>query len=117
MMHRLTNVVCLAMLIGCLALFTVLHTNGGATAASAADRITPATDSIKGRVVCGGAPIARSTVTLWEASAGTPKQLDQTSSSDDGRFEVRGKGAHSDGVLYLVAAGGVPKASKAGTDK
>ena len=36
--------------------------------------------------------------------------------SDDGRFEVRAKGAHSDGVLYLVAAGGVPKASKAGGD-
>ena len=75
-----------------------------------------AADSIKGLVVCGGAPIAKSTVTLWEASAGAPKQLDQTKSSDDGRFEVRVKGAHDDGVLYLVAAGGVPKASKTGSD-
>ena len=64
----------------------------------------------------GGAPIAKSTVTLWEASAGAPRQLDQTKSGDDGRFEVRAKGAQGDGVLYLVAAGGVPKASKAGSD-
>ena len=75
-----------------------------------------AADSIKGQVLGGGAPIAKSTVTLWEASADAPKQLDQTKSSDDGRFEVRAKGAHSDGVLYLVANGGVPKASKASGD-
>ena len=75
-----------------------------------------AADSIRGLVVCGGAPIAKSTVTLWEASADAPKQLDQTKSSDNGRFEVSVNGAHGDGVLYLVAAGGVPKASKAGSD-
>jgi hypothetical protein len=75
-----------------------------------------AVDSIKGQVLAGGMPIAKSTVTLWEASAAAPKQLDQTKSRDDGRFEVRIKGAHGDGVLYLVAAGGVPKASKAGSD-
>ncbi len=75
-----------------------------------------AADSIKGVVVCGAAPIAKSTVTLWEAGAGAPKQLDQTKSSDDGRFEVRVKGAHDNAVLYLVAAGGVSKASKTGSD-
>ena len=57
-----------------------------------------APDSIKGLVVCGGAPIAKSTVTLWEASADAPNQLDQTKSSDDGRFEVRVKGAHGEGL-------------------
>jgi hypothetical protein len=72
-------------------------------------------DSIKGLVDLGGAPIARSTVTLWEATAGAPKRIDQTKSSDDGRFEVRVKGAQG-GALYLVAAGGVPKAGKAGSD-
>src|SRR5271165_1311932 len=71
---------------------------------------------IKGQVLGGGAPIAKSTVTLWEASAGAPKQLGQTKTNDDGRFEVRAKGAHSDAVLYLVATGGVAKASKAGGD-
>ena len=75
-----------------------------------------AADSIKGQVLGGAAPIAKSTVTLWEASAGAPKQLDQAKTNDDGRFEVRAKGAHSDGVLYLVANGGIPKASKAGSD-
>ncbi len=75
-----------------------------------------ASDSIKGQVLGGGAPIAKSTVTLWEASAGAPKQLAQTKTNDDGRFEVRTKGMHSDAILYLVANGGVPKASKAGGD-
>ncbi len=71
-----------------------------------------AAGSIKGLVALGGAPIAKSTVTLWEASADAPKQLDQTKSGDDGRFEVNSKAARADGVLYLVAAGGAPKASK-----
>jgi hypothetical protein len=75
-----------------------------------------AADSIKGQVLGGGAPIAKSTVTLWEASAGPPKQLGQTKSNDDGRFEVHAKGAHGDAILYLVASGGVPKASKASGD-
>jgi len=75
-----------------------------------------AADGIHGQVLGGGAPIAKSTVTLWEASAVAPKQLAQIKTNDDGRFEVRTKGAHSDAILYLVANGGVPKASKAGTD-
>jgi hypothetical protein len=75
-----------------------------------------AADSIKGQVLGGGAPIAKSTVTVWEASAAAPKQLGQTKTNDDGRFEVRAKGASKDGILYLVATGGVPKASKASGD-
>jgi hypothetical protein len=75
-----------------------------------------AADSIKGQVLSGNAPIAKSTVTLWEASADAPKQLDQTKTNDDGRFEVRAKGAHSGAMLYLVANGGVPKASQASGD-
>ena len=71
-----------------------------------------AADTIKGQVLGGGAPIAKSTVTLWEASAAAPKQIAQVKTSDDGRFEVRIKGAHGDAVLYLVASGGEPKASK-----
>jgi hypothetical protein len=75
-----------------------------------------AADSIKGQVLGGNAPIAKLTVTLWEANADAPKQLDQTKTNDDGRFEVRAKGAHSDAMLYLVANGGVPKASQASGD-
>jgi len=51
----------------------------------------PAADSIRGQVLGGGGPIAKSTVTLWEASADVPKQLAQTKTNDDGRFEVRTK--------------------------
>jgi hypothetical protein len=72
--------------------------------------------SIKGQVQGGGAPIAKSTVTLWEASADAPKQLAQTKSDDDGRFEVRAQGAHNDSLLYLVATGGVPKVGKTDGD-
>ena len=75
-----------------------------------------AADSIKGQVLGGGAPIAKSTVTLWEATADAPRQLGQTKTNDDGRFEVRAKGGHGDAILYLVANGGVPKASKASGD-
>ena len=75
-----------------------------------------AADSIKGQVSGGGAPIAKSTITLWEAGAGAPKQLGQTKTNGDGRFEVRTKGASKDGILYLLASGGISKASKAGGD-
>ena len=75
-----------------------------------------AADNIKGQVLLGGSPMAKSTVTLWEATADAPTQLDQAKSNDDGRFEVRVKGGHGDGVLYLEAAGGVPKAGKAAGD-
>ena len=75
-----------------------------------------AADTVRGEVMGGGMSIAKSTVTLWEATADAPKQLDQTKTNDDGRFEVRAKGANRDAVLYLVASGGVPKAGKAGGD-
>jgi hypothetical protein len=68
-----------------------------------------AADSIKGQVLGGGAPIAKSTVTLWAASAAAPKQLAQAQTDAGGRFEVRSKGAPSDAVYYLVANGGEPK--------
>ena len=50
-----------------------------------------ADENFKGHVLGGGAPIAKSTVTLWEASAGAPKQLAQTKTDDDGRFECAAK--------------------------
>ncbi len=68
-----------------------------------------AADSIKGQVLGGGAPIANSTVTLWEASAEAPKQIAQAKTNDDGRFEVRTAEAQSGTSLYLVARGGEPR--------
>jgi hypothetical protein len=78
--------------------------------------VHPGTESLKGQVLGGGAPVAESTVTLWAASADAPKQLAQTKTNDDGRFELGSKGTHGDAILYLVATGGEPKANKAGGD-
>ena len=67
---------------------------------------------IKGQVLGGGAPIAQSTVTLMQASAGAPKQLAQTKSDDEGRFSISGS-AEPDATLYLVATGGISAINKA----
>ncbi len=63
---------------------------------------------IKGQVRGGGAPIAQSTVTLWAASSDAPRQLAQTKTDNEGRFEIRGATAQADASLYLVATGGEP---------
>ena len=47
-----------------------------------------AVNSIEGQVLGAGAPIAKSTVTLWSASADAQKQLAQTQTGDDGRFTL-----------------------------
>src|SRR6202451_3548273 len=72
-------------------------------------------DSIEGQVLGAGAPIAKSTVTLWSASADAPKQLAQTQTGDDGRFTLSAEGS-PDSILYIVAKGGVPAANKGGGD-
>jgi hypothetical protein len=75
-----------------------------------------AADNIKGQVLGGGAPIAKSTVSLWEASAEAPKKLGETKTNAEGRFEIRAKGARNDAIFYLVANGGVPKAAQGSGD-
>jgi hypothetical protein len=74
-------------------------------------------DNLKGQVLGAGSPIVKSTVTLWAASAGEPKQLAQAQTGADGRFALPvgaapGKGA----VLYLVAKGGQAIANKGSGD-
>ena len=83
-----------------LSLFTLLLVGQ----ASAAD--------IKGQVLGGGAPIAQSTVTLFAATAGPPKQLAQTKTDATGNFSVHGTAAPG-ASLYLVASGGVSAANHA----
>src|SRR5215831_18236486 len=76
-----------------------------------------AADTINGRVLGAGAPIAGSTVTLWAASAGAPQQLAQARTGDDDRFALNVADAiASDAILYLVAKGGQPAANKASGD-
>jgi len=72
---------------------------------------------LQGEVLGAGAPIASSTVTLWAASAGAPKQLAQAKTGADGRFSLNTPVAPStDTSLYLVAKGGQASANKGGGD-
>ena len=72
---------------------------------------------IEGQVQAGGGPLAMSTVTLWAASAGEPKQLAQTRTRADGRFELRAKETpDKDAVLYLIVKGGEPTVNKGSGD-
>ncbi|HZY99034.1 MAG TPA: hypothetical protein VFE36_05635 [Candidatus Baltobacteraceae bacterium] len=73
---------------------------------------TAAAERIAGRVLISGAPVENSTVTLWSASASAPKKVGETRSSADGGFSLSTGGAQKDAVLYVVAAGGRPAASK-----
>jgi len=83
----------------------------GALAATAAASSIAAT--LGGQVQGGGAPIAGSTVTLFAAGTGAPRQLAQTRSGADGRFTLTAPAAPADSSLYLVAQGGQPTANKA----
>src|SRR5215831_5525346 len=74
-----------------------------------------AADTIEGRVLGAGAPIAKSTVTLWSATADAPKQLGQAQTGDDGRFTLSVESPSGpEGTLYIVAKGGEPTTRKGG---
>lgn len=69
--------------------------------------------SINGRVQAGGGPVAASTVTLWAASAGEPRQLAQAKSGSDGRFQLgTDETPGADVILYLIAKGGAATVNK-----
>jgi hypothetical protein len=72
---------------------------------------------IGGQVQVAGGPLASSTVTLWAASVGEPKQLAQTKTGGDGRFDLRtAETPGKDIVLYLVAKGGTLKTAAKSND-
>src|SRR6516165_921895 len=78
---------------------------------------TAAAVRIEGQVQAGGGPLAGSTVTLWAASTGEPRQLAQARTNDDGRFELGSQetlGAEI--ILYLVAKGGEAAVNKGSGD-
>ena len=65
----------------------------------------------------GRARSANSTVTLWVASVGDPRQLAQTQSGGDGSFDLSsGETLGADVSLYSIAKGGVPAANNGGGD-
>ena len=70
---------------------------------------------IEGQLLGGGAPIAKSTVTLWSAGADAPRQLGQAQTGDDGRFTLSFQNPSGpEGISYLVAKGGEPTARRGG---
>jgi hypothetical protein len=72
-----------------------------------------AADTLKGQVLGAGAPIANSTVTMWAATTGAPRQLAQVRTGADGRFMLAPASAPAkDASVYLVAKGGQPTAGK-----
>ena len=72
---------------------------------------------VEGQVQAGGGPLANSTVTLWGASTGEPRQLAQARTGGDGRFELGSQESPgADVVLYLVAKGGEAAVNRGGGD-
>ena len=72
---------------------------------------------LEGQVQAGGGPLANSTVTLWGASAGEPRQLAQARTNSDGRFELGSQETlGAEVILYLVAKGGEAAVNKGSGD-
>src|SRR5262249_19662168 len=72
---------------------------------------------IEGQVQAGGGPLANSTVTLWAASAGEPRQLAQARTNNNGLFEFGSQETLSaDVILYVVAKGGETAVNKGAGD-
>jgi hypothetical protein len=72
---------------------------------------------IEGQVQAGGAPVANSTVTLWAASTGEPQQLAQTTTNNDGRFELNSQETNGHDIsLYVIAKGGEAAVNKGAGD-
>jgi hypothetical protein len=61
---------------------------------------------VEGRVLGGNAAIAGSTVTVWAASAGTPREIGHATTDGEGRFSVDVPVAADGTSHYLIAKGG-----------
>jgi hypothetical protein len=72
---------------------------------------------IAGQVQAGGGPLVNSTVTLWVANTADPRQLAQTRTDSDGRFQIDSQETiGADGILYLIAKGGEAAVNKGSGD-
>src|SRR5262245_15158024 len=62
---------------------------------------------LEGQVQAGRGPVANSTVTLWVASTGEPRQIGQARTNSDGRFALASdETVGADAILYVLAKGG-----------
>ena len=66
---------------------------------------------LTGTVQGANQPIAGSTVTLFAAGTGAPKQLAQGKSDESGAFALNYADALADSILYIVGKGGTNKSS------
>ena len=72
---------------------------------------------IEGQVQVGGGAVANSTVTLWAAGSGEPRQLAQAQTGNDGHFVLGSQETPGTDVgLYLIAKGGRATVSKSSGD-
>src|SRR5262249_42427017 len=72
---------------------------------------------IEGQVQVGGGPLANSAVTLWGASAGEPRQLAQTRTGSDGRFQLGSQATiGADVILYVISKGGEAASNRGSGD-
>src|SRR5262249_61849547 len=79
--------------------------------------IPAAAVSIDGRVQAAGGAVAGSTVTLWAASAGEPRQLAQVRTGADRRFSLRTNVTPGgDSSLHVVPTGGEAAVGKGSGD-
>src|SRR5262245_17236454 len=79
--------------------------------------IPAAAVSTNGQVQAGGGAVAGSTVTLWGASAGEPRQLAQARTDADGRFSLRTDVTPGGDIsFYVVAKGGEAAVGNGGGD-
>lgn len=62
-------------------------------------------ETLQGRVLGAGAPIANSTVTLWAAGTDAPVKVDEAKTDDNGTFKLDTGQAPKDSVLYVIAKG------------
>ncbi|MGB0132361.1 hypothetical protein [Dokdonella sp.] len=88
---------------------TIQSTKGAALAILAA--LLPvsafATNRVEGRVEAAGSPVSGAGVTLWLAGQGSPEKISETTTNNEGRYDLAiAKGRDSSGVYYLIAASG-----------
>ena len=75
--------------------------------------VTTSAQVLTGVVKGGGAPIAKSEVTLYAVDTGAPRQLAQATTDERGAFKLTYGKAPPNSILYLVARGGTPSAAAA----
>jgi hypothetical protein len=68
---------------------------------------------LRGTVQAARLPVAGSIVTLYAAGTGAPKKLAEAKTDREGTFKLETDKSADDGVFYLVAKGGTPKAAEA----